>query len=350
MDVNEHAQLEMLIWTGQLRALSEQPIAPYFTWVNAVQTEYILFGADISLDFPRAPLPPSDKVAIVMMVKDENDIILYNLQWSYLIGVRRFAIIDNASSDGTWQTIRRFRNRFRDAEVVLVLDDIKRYMQGIKTTGLFRLAQSYWPQLEWVFAVDADEFLVPMMGFAPLAHVPGQAESIAIPKTWHLRGKTAGGSTPLDRMPFRRPLFCVPPNVAIRADPRLSVRQGNHQAEFGGQREATCVGGLQYGFYYREFPTRSAEHFIRKIKNGGRAVLAAKEYVGGSVGGEHWVMWYEEWKAGGDELIRKKYEEEWCKNGTEDGLIFDPLTVDYETLNGQHPRGCGAATRLKPFR
>src|SRR5438477_9169509 len=81
---DEYQGLVEFVNRGDYQILAEQPVAPHFTWVNAIQTEIILIGADTDLDFPREPLPPYPAVAVTMMVKDENDIILDNLRWSYL--------------------------------------------------------------------------------------------------------------------------------------------------------------------------------------------------------------------------------------------------------------------------
>src|SRR5947209_7185298 len=67
MDEDEYQSLNRLIFN--YKAVAEQRIAPHLTYVNAIQTEVILYGA-VALDFPREPLPPYPAVGIVMMIKD----------------------------------------------------------------------------------------------------------------------------------------------------------------------------------------------------------------------------------------------------------------------------------------
>jgi hypothetical protein len=322
----EDEDLVQLVFEGSYHILAEQPIAPHFTWVNAVQTEVILIGPEAELDFPREPLPPSPAVAIVMTVKDESDVILGNLRWSYFTGVRRFAIMDNASSDGTWQTLEYFRTTFRDAEVLLVSDPIVRHMQAEKTTGLFRLAQSYWPDLEWIFPTDADEFLIPSQGFAALEEVPPEVDALTIPKTIHYRLKGLASDRPIRGMPLRSKLFCVAPKVAVRANPTMSLTQGNHRVGHLHGQPAKYAGALHYGLYHREFPNSSFDHLLKKIQNGGRAIIETQNNLEKSVGEEHWLVYYEALRSGGEARLREIYERDWCKDADDD-LIMDPFDV-----------------------
>lgn len=325
MDDAEYHALLGMIWGGPHEALAEQRIAPELTWVHAVQTQVMMFGGETALSFPREKLPPYIGVAVIMMVKDESDIILDNLRWSYLIGVRRFAIMDNASADGTWKLLEYFRDHFRDAEVMLVSDPTVRHLQAQKTNGLFRLAQSYWPDLGWIIPVDADEFLIPMEGLAALERVPADVDALVVAKAVHFRLRGLQGP-PLKRMPLRSSLFAVPPKVVLRADPGLSLTQGNHYAERHHGPPVGLVGGLHFGLYVREFPNRSFEHLLTKIRNGGRAIVAAHEYGATEVGGEHWLHLYRRWQAGGDEAIRSLYEEVWYRTEYP-GLVTDPFDI-----------------------
>ena len=115
------------------------------------------------------------------------------------------------------------------------------------------------------------------------------------------------------RMACRSELFVVPPKVAAVHDPLLTITQGNHKVALLDRRPARYKGGFGFGLYYREFPTRSFEHFLRKVRNGGRAVRAAEAYLGRPVGGEHWTQYYDQLQSGGEVQLLETYRREWIR-------------------------------------
>ncbi|HTR17985.1 MAG TPA: glycosyltransferase family 2 protein [Acetobacteraceae bacterium] len=321
--VREAAQC---IWTGKTAAIADLPRIDPTTWEGAVQTDLIAFGAHASLTAPAEAAAPNPRVAVVMMAKDEADIIGRNLGWLYFIGVRRFVIADNASTDATAETIRAFRARARDAELYLVDDPVVRHIQAEKTTGLTRFAISAWPDLAWIIPADSDEFLIPMAGLARLDAVDPAIDALTIPKVIHFRHRVAPAEhdTVMGRMGYRSPLFCVPPKVVLRADLRLTITQGNHHVVRLDGVRPRYSGGLSFGFCYREFPNRSADHYLRKIRNGGRAILAANAALGRGVGGDHWLAAYERLQAVGEDEFRREFERDWVI-GPRPGYIIDPF-------------------------
>lgn len=238
--------------------------------------------------------------------------------------VRRFVISDNGSADGTAEMIRAFQGRYDDAEVVVIADPLVSYVQSLKTTGMMRYALSIWSDLKWVFPIDADEFLVPSRGFGPLAALSTATEVLTIPKVIHFRHRLGGevwDGSPLGAMALRSPLFCVPPKCACRAGLHLTVTGGNHHIRRIDGHSPAHVGGLSLGFYYREFQTRSFTHFLKKVRNGGRAILAARA-EGRVEGGEHWVRWFDVLQTQGEPGLRATYEQE-CVRGADPNFVLD---------------------------
>jgi len=96
------------------------------------------------------------------MIKDEDDIIFENLVWHFCVGFRKFIIVDNNSTDKTRSLVEKFRTQVMGKATVIIVDDpIVEYIQSQVTTGAMRLANSIWPQVDWIFPVDADEFWYP---------------------------------------------------------------------------------------------------------------------------------------------------------------------------------------------
>lgn len=306
-----HRLCEQSIWSHNPAELARRDSCDRNSWPGSVQKEVLEFSIDPDLTSAPGPFPGYDKCAVLSMVKDEADIIRANLLWLYHVGARRFVILDNMSTDGTYAELLRFQAQRPDANLVVVRDEIVAHYQGEKITGIAQFARSMWPDLEWLIPVDADEFCVARHGLVALAYVPESIDALTIPKTIHFlqAGQQADSLNPLERMPVRSQLFVVPPKICIRARPYLGVTQGNHYARPADDREIVYAGGFQYGLYHREFQTRSYEQLLGKIRNGGAAILAARA-EGRDVGGDHWIEWYEVLTGQGEEAFRAKFEAE----------------------------------------
>jgi hypothetical protein len=285
-----------LIFDLDIVGLARLPRCPPRSWSGAFQNELLDLGANYPIAHP-PPHAPARHVAAVMMVKDEEDIIAINLRWLCRSGFRRFVIIDNASSDGTRQAICNFRANHPDCETVIVDDPLVRFLQAEKTTGALRLATSFWPDVRWVFFIDADEFLITQYDLAALDQLPPEVECIVIPKSIHFRERSGHRFEDEGRQPFWREmllrsyLFFVPPKIAVRASARIFIHQGNHFASRDDGAKMTCLGGLALGFCYREFQTRSFAHFRRKAITGTAALRAADAHTGAVTAGRHWEQW-----------------------------------------------------------
>ena len=108
-------------------------------------------------------LPALRHAALLMLVKDEADILGLNLWHHYRLGFRRFFILDNNSTDGTAQEINLFRKDATQADVFYAKDYQKAYYQAAKMQALQQFAEAYLRHdanpPDWMFFVDADEFI-----------------------------------------------------------------------------------------------------------------------------------------------------------------------------------------------
>ena len=97
------------------------------------------------------------KIAYVTMVKDENDIIYYQLNYYKNIGFKDFYIMDNGSTDGTLELIKQFISENPNLKIHLEIDPTVDYWQYIRMNKLSNLAHS--EGCDWILPVDADELL-----------------------------------------------------------------------------------------------------------------------------------------------------------------------------------------------
>ena len=181
------------------------------------------------------------KLAAVLTVKNEADIIGANLTHLYTEGVANIYIADGMSTDGTRDVLAGFPCKVYD-------DDSPIHRQPYWST---RLAQeAYDDGCDWVLAVDADEFWYAPSGrliVEELATVPDHVVKVYAPMWQHLDYDY--------REPDPKPL----PKVAFRAGDGVWVANGNHEAATTG---ASSVGLLAI----REIQYRGFEHFCRKIE------------------------------------------------------------------------------------
>jgi len=98
------------------------------------------------------------KIAVVVIVKNELPSLLEWLAFHRAVGIRDFIVVDNGSTDGTWELLKRLRRR------------------GLVKCFRFRTLGGFAPQLDAYQAVlnryrnrydallyiDADEYLTPM--------------------------------------------------------------------------------------------------------------------------------------------------------------------------------------------
>lgn len=318
------------IWTGQPEALSALPTLQSNTWVGAAQADTRLYQQrGQKLYFDRSVGPALDQVCVIMMVKDEEDVIGANIDNLHRLGVRRFLILDNASSDQTGTILRSKRLAYQDSEIILVDDPTLHFTQAEKTTGLMRMALTFWPEVQWVFPIDADEFLCCETGMSRLVEVPAEADVILIQKANHFLAENER-SEQQERhftvtMPLRTHLGRQPPKVALRANTQFSIAPGNHSILAKDNMPLRHVPGLHFGFYYREFQFRNFTQFKSKVVNGGRGLRAAEQRQGRGSGGDHWKVWFQHFEERGDAGLLEVFRNVAVRSGVD--LIEDPVDL-----------------------
>jgi hypothetical protein len=312
MDMHEtEAICERCIWHHDWQGLLRTGPCHPNSWAGSVRAELAAHGIDPDLPAVPGPCPAFPYCAVVMMVKNEADILRANLDWLVHIGVRRFVVMDNNSDDSTWDELMRFQAEQSDARLVALRDPVLSYYQAQKTSGMCRVAHDSWPEIRWVLPIDADEFLVAPHGVRALAYVPDHVQALTIPKVVQFYPAAAAppeGPVQLGAMSVRSHLFAVPPKIALRARAGLGVTQGNHKATSPAGETISYAGGFTYGFYYREFQTRSFAQFLSKVRHGGAAILAARA-EGNDVGGEHWLQWHAILTEGGEAALARCFRE-----------------------------------------
>ncbi|MCF3575829.1 glycosyltransferase family 2 protein [Planktothrix agardhii] len=251
-----------------------------------------------------------------------------NLTWHYQLGIKRFVILDNLSSDNTAGEIRRFADDYSDAQVYLVEDREVAYYQSRKMTAAANLAYKMWGT-EWIFPFDADEFLCSFR--APLQTV---LESVGSGCKWiklpwrnhilqHLYSETE--LNPLKRMSHRLKFEDPDYNLGgfiARWHLEMVVEQGNHVVLVDNQQVPGRWEGEEIGLTLRHYQFRSKDHIRKKIINGGRAYEMATDLTQSFA--PHWKQYYQDYRLQGEDFVQHLYN---AKINEAQNPIYDPAMI-----------------------
>jgi hypothetical protein len=117
--------------------------------------------------------------------------------------------------------------------------------------------------------------------------------------------------------PVGKPL---PPKLAHRAHPEITVVQGNHRVQGPDLGERLDDGSIEI----LHFPMRSYSQFENKIVKGGQAYARNRELPERM--GRTWRRLYEVWQQGG---LRAHYDESVVSDPGRDDLVADTRLKDY---------------------
>jgi glycosyltransferase involved in cell wall biosynthesis len=242
------------------------------------------------------------KLVMTLLVRDEQDIVRENLDFHLAQGVDQVIVTDNGSEDATAEILREYESR---GVVRLLFEASDDYSQGRWVTRMARLAAA--EGADWVINNDADEFWWP------------RAESLK--STFEQLGNEVGMLVayrenfvprPEDSRPFWERMTLrereslnplgkpLPPKLAHRAHPEITVAQGNHKVEGARLGERLDDGSIEI----LHFPMRTYAQFENKIVKGGRAYARNRELPERT--GRTWRRLYETWEQGG---LRDHYDE-----------------------------------------
>jgi hypothetical protein len=282
------------------------------------------------------PLQEDHRAALVMMARDEHDIITENLEHHHRMGFRNFFIVDNNSRDGTSQIIEAFSESKKNSIVVRISDPVAGYFQGEKTTAAAQFAISYLAGIgrpvEWIFVLDADEFL---SGPAPhsclsdlLATAQGQGANFmafalcdVAPREDHFFDNVKKDIYRDFPIVGSHPPRLVLKN-AFRAEFRCRITTGNHVLDSDDLDPEKCLVGAEAGWKFVHMPYRSASQVARKILNGSAAIQARGDAADI---GRHWIALGDEMRRDAEATANKKldgYSKETLRHSKHDPRIF----------------------------
>ncbi|MCB1747916.1 MAG: glycosyltransferase family 2 protein [Gammaproteobacteria bacterium] len=214
------------------------------------------------------------RVVMVMLVRDEHDVIALNIRFHASRGIAAFVVIDNDSADGTYEIVQGLATEY-DIVLQRRVDDRFRQSRWMTEGALLAYARL---GADLVVLADADEFWMPEDG-GTFAAAFDPAQALVSCERLNMLVPAAA--------PFHRAMHCVVNPVAFSrrsqleaseisvgllamrdkcmVDPRglLRVGQGNHSALHTFHwRAVPRASGLTIYHY----PIRSFAQFARSVE------------------------------------------------------------------------------------
>ena len=287
------------------------------------------------------------KIFGISMVRDEADIVGLSVLHNLSLGLDRVIVLDNGSTDGTDEILRRLANA--DRRVRWIRDDSP-FDQSAVTTDLAR--EAHRQGADWIVPFDADEFWWGERGSFREVLTESGFGSLGARVVTFVQARGQHRSTPEALMTMtRRPAELAPrPGqgglelvesnraafVQMQYPPKLVSRPRADTAIYRGNHKVTGVAG-PHGKDARlvcfHAPLRSRAHLASKMERSRRLTEAG---ISRNSGARHVWRWARLIEEGG-------LEREWAANSYEgDSLdvygkrrqvVFDPRLRD---LVGPH--------------
>jgi Glycosyl transferase family 2 len=256
-------------------------------------------------------------IAMLMLVRNEIDIIEQNIEFHLRFGIENFVVTDNGSTDGTRDILTDFKQRL--GKSIVIIDDAEpAHHQSVRVDRMIQVAkQEFRPR--WIISSDADEFWYPASGSYD-SEIDGRKNILNC--YWHnflprpnmsWREFTDVGEMPGYHGKMSK-AFCLARGL-------IGMYKGNHES-----RSIPRIMSRSDNIRVYHYPVRSYEQFERKVVQGHRAALKASYEENAAW---HWREYYHAWENG---RLPQVYEELVSRNRiSQDRTMADQFSGDLRT-------------------
>jgi hypothetical protein len=233
-------------------------------------------------------------ITMLLLVRDEIDIIGQNINFHLGMGIEHFVVTDNGSVDGTRDILVDFKRRL--GKSMVIIDDAEpAHHQSVRVNRMIQVAKKEF-RPRWIISSDADEFWYPASGRYD-SEIDGRKNVLNC--YWHNFLPRPNMSwqefTDVGEMPGYHggtsKTFCLARGL-------VGMYKGNHES-----RSIPRVISRSDNIRVYHYPVRSYEQFERKVVQGHRASVKALDPESANF---HWREYYQAWENG---RLPQLYEE-----------------------------------------
>lgn len=257
------------------------------------------------------------KTFAVSMVKNEIDVITDTVLHT-LGQVDHMIVSDNLSTDGTREELDRLSKMH--SNLTVINDPDPAYHQSEKTTALANMAANMGAT--YILVVDADEYWASLSG-QKIKHVLDQVGGTLFPAQMFDFVPTAmddDGKDIFHKIQWRRREPGPMEKVAFKWSKGTVVEMGAHSIS---RKNVSWEQVREHVLYCRHYPYRSADQFVNKAVQGGRA-LELTDLPEDR--GAHWRQYYDTYKTGGHSSLAQIFYQWFYEDSPDESdLVFDPL-------------------------
>ena len=255
-------------------------------------------------------LKKNTKLIMLLLCKDEVDIIEPWLLFHKAMGVDGFIVTDNNSTDGTREILQKYKDK---GDILEIIDDAGTvHLQAQRCDRMIKLAIEKY-KADWIISSDADEFWYAQSLNLKKDILDNEAcntqyvclhNFIPYEKIGNFLDGTYWDNRIIQDFEQQKYNFSVGYKnnyvykIIFKAKDYIRIVDGNHDAQMKNKCAAKISNIKIYHYFIRNF-----QHFNHKVKKGGEAL---KDHPVKTIG-SYWRVWYQ------DYYLQNKMQELWDK-------------------------------------
>lgn len=249
------------------------------------------------------------KLFVVSMVKNEEDIIGHNINYLLNQDIDYFVIANNLSTDSTGSILNSFKDKYPN-KFTIIEDNEVGYYQSSKMNKLIHQAAQLGAT--HIIPLDADEVWFTYSGKTLGEEIKNMQTAKTYATVFDMVPKDNSfklGGNPLTDICYKETAVKALPSVAFKYVDGCSIIQGNHNVIMPGDSSNDIV-------FIKHYQYRTLDQFKAKLRNGKTAYDATDLPL--SLGSH--------WRDGGS-MSDSELESRWNSFITNPNVVYDPAPV-----------------------